>query len=192
MGTPIDQAALDQLFVHARTYGKFEPTPVSDDTLQQLYDLLKWGPTAFNSQPGRYLFLRSPEAKARLAPALSAGNKEKTLAAPVTVIVAQDTRFFEHVANPKIRENFETNPHLVEPTIARNSSLQAAYLFIAARALGLDVGPMSGFNAEVLNQAFFPDGRYKVNLIANLGYGLADSPAPRAGRLGFDEVVQVL
>lgn len=192
MGTPLNQQALDQLFLNARTYGKFEATPVDDATLQRLYDLLKWGPTAFNSQPARYVFVRSAEAKARLEPALSPGNKEKTLAAPVTVIVAQDTRFFEHVANPKVRENFEANAHLVEPTIARNSSLQAAYLILAARALGLDVGPMSGFDAGALNQAFFPDGRYKVNLIANLGYGVADSPAPRAGRLGFAEVAEIV
>ncbi|NMG36767.1 malonic semialdehyde reductase [Azoarcus sp. TTM-91] len=192
MGTPLHQAALDQLFVQARTYGKFEATAVGDETLQQLYELLKWGPTAFNAQPGRYVFVRSAEAKARLEPALSAGNKEKTLAAPVTVIVAQDSRFFEHVANPKIRELFEANPALVDPTAFRNSSLQAAYLIVAARALGLDVGPMSGFNADLLNQTFFPDGRYKVNLIANLGYGLAGSPAPRAERLGFEQVVEVL
>ncbi|WP_418647875.1 malonic semialdehyde reductase [Thauera butanivorans] len=192
MGTPLNQQALDQLFLAARSYGKFESTPVDDATLQRLYDLLKWGPTAFNSQPARYVFVRSAEAKARLEPALSPGNKEKTLAAPVTVIVAQDTRFFEHVANPKVRENFEANAHLVEPTIARNSSLQAAYLILAARALGLDVGPMSGFDAGALDQAFFPDGRYKVNLIANLGYGIPDSPAPRAGRLGFAEVAEIV
>lgn len=192
MGTSLNQAALDQLFVQARTYSRFEPTAVGDETLQQLYDLLKWGPTAFNAQPARYVFVRSAEAKARLEPALSPGNKEKTLAAPVTVIVAQDTRFFEHLPNPKTRELFETNPALVEPTFFRNSSLQAAYLIIAARALGLDVGPMSGFNADALNQAFFPDGRYKVNLIANLGYGAAGSPAPRADRLGFEQAVEVL
>ncbi|ENO83983.1 malonic semialdehyde reductase [Thauera linaloolentis] len=191
MGTPLNQQALDQLFLSARSYGKFEATPVDDATLQRLYDLLKWGPTAFNAQPARYVFVRSAEAKARLEPALSAGNKEKTLAAPVTVIVAHDTRFHERLANPKIRELFEANTGLVEPTFFRNSSLQAAYLIVAARALGLDVGPMSGFDAGLLNQAFFPDGRYQVNLIANLGYGVSDSPAPRAARFSFDEVAEI-
>jgi 3-hydroxypropanoate dehydrogenase len=196
MSTPLDSHALDQLFRKARTFNGFKPLPVSDETVRALYELVKWGPTAFNSQPSRYVFLRSAEAKSRLAPALSTNNREKTVKAPLNVIVAYDTRFFEYLpalsASPKAKGLFEDNPNLVEPTVLRNGSLQTGYLVIAARSLGLDIGVMTGFNAELVNREFFPDGRYKVNVIANLGYGDDASVSPRAHRLPFDEVAKIL
>lgn len=196
MPAPLDDTALDQLFRTARTFNRFNPRPVSDKTIRKLYELLKWGPTAFNAQPTRYVFLGSAEAKARLVPALSSGNRDKTVAAPVTVIVAYDTRFFEHLPdqfpNYDASQLFESNPALVEPTALRNGSLQGGYLILAARALGLDVAPMSGFNAERVNTEFFPDGRYRVNFIANLGNGEPDSVHPRGPRLEFETAVQLL
>ncbi len=196
MTTLLDDSALDQLFRKARTYNGFKPDSVSDDTLRALYDLLKWGPTSFNSQPGRYVFIRSAEAKARLAPALSSSNCDKTVAAPINVIVAYDTRFHEHLprltASASAKAIYDKMPELIEPTILRNGSLQGAYLILAARALGLDVGPMSGFNADLVNEAFFPDGRYKVNFLANLGYGEPTAVYPRGYRFEFDEVARIL
>lgn len=196
MSTILPDAALDQLFRAARTFGSFLPKAVDQATIASLYDLLKWGPTAFNAQPARYVFIQSAEAKARLAPALSAGNRDKTLAAPVTVIVAHDTRFFEHLPEQfpayDAKPMFVANPAMVEPTAFRNGSLQGAYLILAARALGLDVGPMSGFDAAVLNQEFFPDGQYRVNFIANLGYGDSSALFPRGPRLAFEQAVTVL
>jgi 3-hydroxypropanoate dehydrogenase len=169
--------------------------PVSDEKIHQLYELLKWGPTAFNAQPARYVFVRSPGAKQKLAPALSAGNRDKTLIAPVTVIVAVDTRFHEYLTAQfpayDAKPLFDSTPALIEPTIQRNGSLQGAYLIIAARALGLDAGPMSGFNADLVNQAFFPDGRWKANFLVNLGYGNGEKLFPRGPRLAFEEVVRI-
>jgi 3-hydroxypropanoate dehydrogenase len=189
-------SALNQLFRNARTAHAFRPEPITDATLHELYDLLKWGPTAFNTQPARYVFVRSPEAKAKLQPALSAGNVTQTLVAPVAVIVAQDSRFFEHLPQQFPAYNakalFEGNTALTDATAARNSSLQGAYLILAARALGLDAGPQSGFNAEVLNQAFFPDGRYRVNFVVNLGVADPVGHQPRGPRLAFDDVAQII
>lgn len=196
MGSRLDDRALDQLFRSARTFNGFSPESVSDDTVRQLYDLVKWGPTAFNSQPSRYLFLKSPDAKEKLAPALSSSNRDKTLSAPLNVILAYDTRFFEHLpaltASPNARELFENNPSLVGPTVLRNGSLQGGYLVLAARALGLDIGVITGFKVDLVNEAFFPDGRFHVNVIANVGYGDAASLRPRAHRFAFEEVAQIL
>lgn len=196
MSAALPDTALDQLFRNARTYNAFTSKAVSDETLRELYDLLKWGPTAFNAQPARYVFVRSAQAKEKLRPALSSGNLDKTIAAPVTVIVAGDTRFFDYLPNQfpayDAKPLYEANPALIEPTIQRNGSLQGAYLILAARSLGLDVGPMSGFKADVVDQAFFPHGRWKVNFLANLGYGDAASLRPRGPRLGFDEVAQIV
>jgi len=192
----LPESALDQLFRSARTAHAFQPDPVPDATLHALYELLKWGPTAFNAQPARFVFVRSPEAKARLQPALSPGNVAQTLAAPVTVIVAQDTRFYEHLPTQfpayDAKPLFEANPALTEATASRNSSLQGAYLIVAARALGLDSGAQSGFNAELLNQTFFPDGRYRANFLINLGVADPAGIHPRGPRLPFDEAVQIL
>ena len=196
MAAPIEDSALDQIFRQARTFGKFTSEPVSDETIAALYALLKWGPTAFNSQPARYVFVRSAEAKARLAPALSAGNRDKTIAAPATVIIAYDTQFYEHLPEQfpvmDARKIYLEMPALVEPTAFRNGTLQGAYLILAARALGLDVGPMSGFDAKQIDQEFFPNGRFKSNFIANLGIGDPSTLHPRGPRLPFETAVQIL
>jgi 3-hydroxypropanoate dehydrogenase len=188
--------ALDLAFRNARTFNAFQPREVPDSLIRELYETLKWGPTSMNSQPGRYLFLRSAQAKQRLAPALPPGNLDKTLKAPLTVVVAQDTAFFEHlpvqfpVMNAK--PMFETNAPLAQATAFRNSSLQGAYLIVAARLLGLDAGPMSGFDPAKVDAEFFPDGRYKCNFLINLGYGDPAGNYPRGPRLLFDDVAQVL
>jgi 3-hydroxypropanoate dehydrogenase len=192
----LSPAAFDQTFRHARTFNKFKPDPVSDDTLRQLHELMKWGPTSFNCQPARLLFLRSAEAKARLKPALIASNAEKTMAAPVVVIVAMDMQFFEHLPQQfpamDAKSFFVGNAALAEATAFRNSSLQGAYLMVAARMLGLDCGPMSGFDAAKVNAEFFADGRFKANFLVNLGYGDASGNYPRGPRLTFDEAVRLL
>jgi nitroreductase len=197
MKSPLDAAALDQIFLTARSFNRFHDRPVDDATLRALYNLYQWGPTSMNCQPARLVFVRGAEAKARLKPALSPGNADKTMAAPVTAIVAMDTRFYDQLptqfpANPAARDMFAGNAALAEATAFRNSSLQGAYLMIAARALGLDCGPMSGFNPQVLNEAFFPDGRYKVNFIFNLGWGDPAGNHPRGPRLSYADAVQVL
>lgn len=189
--------ALEQAFLAARTFSKFTQQTVTDDTLAQLYELAKWGPTSMNCQPARLVYVRSTEAKARLKPCLAPGNAEKTTAAPVTVIVAQDTRFYEHLptqfpANPNAQAMFAGNAALADGTAFRNSSLQGAYLIMAARMLGLDCGPMSGFNATALDAAFFPEGRYKANFLINLGYGDASGLFPRGPRLPLDVVCTTL
>ena len=149
----IPEAALDQLFRKARTVHAFKPVPVTDELIHKLYDLVKWGPTAYNGQPGRYVFVRSEEAKAKLKPAVSAGNTAQTLTAGVTVIVAHDTRFYEHLPTQfpayDAKPIFEGNADVAQATAFRNGSLQGAYLVLAARALGLDAGPQSGFNADL-------------------------------------------
>ena len=194
---PPASATFDQVFLTARTFNKFQLVPVSDETLHRLHDLMKWGPTSLNCQPGRFLFLRSEEAKQRLKPALSAGNADKTMRAPVVVIVATDTRFTDFLpeqfpAMPTARAMFDGNAALSEATAARNGTLQGAYLVIAARMLGLDCGPMSGFDAAKVNAEFFPDGRWKANFLINLGYGDASGNYPRGPRLPFETVAQVL
>ncbi|CAM3341018.1 malonic semialdehyde reductase [Polaromonas hydrogenivorans] len=183
--------ALEQAFLAARTFPKFTDRAVSDEILAQLYELAKWGPTSMNCQPARFVFVRSVEAKAKLKPCLAAGNADKTMAAPVTVIVAQDSRFFEHLptqlpANPNAQAMFADNAALADATAFRNSSLQGAYLIVAARMLGLDCGPMSGFNAAALDAAFFAEGRYKANFLINLGYGDVSGLRPRGPRLPLD------
>jgi len=192
----LSDASLKQLFTEARTANGFKNVPISDATLHALYDLLKWGPTAFNAQPARYVFVRSDAAKEKLKPALSAGNVAQTLAASVTVIVAQDTRFYEHLPTQfpayDAKPLFEGNAALAEATATRNSSLQGAYLILAARSLGLDAGPQSGFNPDAVNQAFFPDGRYQVNFLVNLGVADPAGIRLRNARLAFNEVAQIL
>ncbi len=192
----LETPALEQAFTSARTFNRFRPEAVADDTLRALYDLLKWGPTSMNCQPGRYVFLRSEAARQRLKPALSPTNVDKTMAAPVVVIVATDTRFFEHlpVQFPAYdaRPMFEGNPALAVATAARNGSLQGAYLIIAARMLGLDCGPMSGFDAAKVNAEFFADGRWQANFLVNLGYGDAAGNHPRGPRLAFEEAARLL
>ncbi len=192
----LDSSALDQLFRGARSLHTFKADPVTDATLRNLYDLAKWGPTAFNAQPARYVFVRSEAAKARLAPALSGSNRDKTVAAPVTVIVAYDSQFFTNHPDPaskaKSNELFVNNAELAAATAFRSGTLQGAYLLIAARALGLTVGPMSGFDAEAVNREFFPDGRYRANFLANIGYADATEPRPRGPRFQFEDVAEIL
>lgn len=211
MNEPLDDQALDQLFREARTFSAWLDRPVSDDTLRRLYEVMKWGPTSANSNPARFVFLRTREAKERLRPALASGNVEKTMTAPVTVIVAYDLLFYEKLPrlfphNPAMRGRFASAPELVEMTARRNSSLQGAYLMLAARALGLDCGPMSGFdNAKVdeeffgagrecegCEQEFFPEGHVKSNFLCNLGYGDRSRLHPRLPRLGFEEACTLL
>ncbi len=196
MKPALNQNALDQLFFQAHSYNQFTDQAVSEETIEQLYDLLKWGPTSMNTQPARYLFLRTPEAREQLLPALMDSNAEKTRQAPLTVIIASDTEFYEHLptqfkaydAAPMFRENNA----LAEATAFRNSSLQGAYLMLAARALGLDAGAMSGFDPEAVNKTFFPDGQWKVNFIVNLGYGAEGGHHPRGDRLSFEQAAQIL
>ncbi len=189
-------ATLDQLFRQARTVHAFKDTPVSDATLHQLYDLLKWGPTAFNAQPARYVFVKTAQAKAKLIPALMPNNVPQVQSAAITVIVAQDSRFHEHLPTQfpgyDAKPLFDANPAMTEATATRNSSMQGAYLILAARALGLGVGQMSGFNPQAVNDAFFADGRYKVNFLINLGVADPAGIYPRGPRLAFDEVAQIL
>jgi len=193
----VSDDALDQLFRNARTYRAWLDRPVSEETLRQLYELLKWGPTSANGSPARFLFIRSREGKERLRPTLSPGNVEKTMMAPVTVVVAYDLRFYEKLPklsphNPKMRDLFVSNPRFVEETARRNSSLQGAYLIIAARSLGLDCGPMSGFDNARLDEEFFGAGHVKSNFLCNLGYGDASKLHPREPRLEFNEACTIL
>jgi 3-hydroxypropanoate dehydrogenase len=196
MPEALNETALKQLFLDARTTNKFQPRPVDDATLQELVALMKWGPTSMNSQPGRIVFVRSPEAKAQLKGALMGGNVDKTMAAPVTAIIAYDTEFHEHLpaqfpAMPGARDMFHGNASLIELTGLRNSSLQGAYLILAARALGLDAGPMSGFDNAAVDKAFFPDGKWKSNFLINLGYGDPSGNWPRGPRLPFETMARI-
>jgi len=211
MSQPIADAAMDTLFREARTYSTWQDRPVTGQTLHDLYDLLKWAPTSANAAPARFAFLRSTEAKERLRPALAPLNVEKTMSAPVTVIVAYDLKFYDQLPklfphSPGMKQLFESNPELVEATAKRNSSLQGAYLILAARALGLDCGPMSGFDhAKVdeeffaagkpcfgCDQEFFPEGHVKTNFLCNLGYGDPSKLFPRLPRLPFNEACSLL
>ncbi len=198
MRPTLDQAALDLLFLQARTQNGWLPTPVSDETLRRVYDIAKMGPTSANSCPARFVFLRTPAAKARLLPALSPGNVDKTKQAPVTAIIGYDTRFFEWMPQklfahrPDMADNYAKNPALAEITAFRNGTLQGAYFMLAARAVGLDVGGMSGFDNAKVNAEFFPDGRVKSNFLCNLGHGDPTKVLPRLPRLDFDEACSLL
>lgn len=188
---------LDVLFRKARTQNAWLDRPVTDDDLLALYDLLKFGPTSMNTTPARFVFLRTPEAKARLLPALAPGNVDKTRAAPVCVIIGYDRRFHDQLPilfphRPDAGAIFEGKPELIESTAFRNGSLQGAYLIIAARALGLDCGPMSGFDAKKVNDEFFPDGNVAVNFLCNLGYGDSEKVLGRLPRLSFDAACTLL
>jgi 3-hydroxypropanoate dehydrogenase len=193
---PISQKALDQLFLEARTHSTWLPEPVPVELLREAYELARLGPTSANGSPARFVFLTTPGAKALLKPVLAPGNVDKTMAAPVTVIIAWDTEFHENLPRlfpqADVRSYFVGNKPLIEENALRNSSLQAAYFILAARALGLDCGPMSGFDADKLNAEFFPDGKCKVNLLCNLGYGDPNKLHPRNPRLNFEEASLIL
>ncbi|HEY5613378.1 MAG TPA: malonic semialdehyde reductase [Lysobacter sp.] len=193
---PLAPPVLDQLFRTARTHNELGGD-VSDDTLRQLYDLLKWGPTTANSCPARFVFVKSAEAKAKLGPALDEGNRDKTMAAPVTAIVAYDMAFFTKMAYlfPHVEATswFDGKPEATLETIAlRNSSLQGAYLILAARALGLDTGPMSGFDNAKVDAAFFAGTSIRSNFLVNLGHGDPAKLFPRSPRLPFDEAARIV
>ena len=191
----LDQAALDQLFAAARTHNVWQDRPVSDELLHELYECMKWGPTAANGSPARIVFVKSRAAKERLLPCMAPGNQDKTRAAPVTVIVAMDGAFYEKLPvlfpQADARSWFVGNQALIDATAFRNSSLQGAYLILAARALGLDCGPMSGFDADKINAAFFQDGTVKANFVCNLGYGDHAKLFPRNPRLSFAEACRI-
>ena len=192
----IDAAGLDLLFREARTHNKWHEDTVSDETIHELYDLLKQGPTSANCSPARFLFLRTKEAKERLAPALSSGNLAKTMAAPVTVIVAYDPKFYEKLPtlfpHADARAWFAGSEALATETAFRNSSLQGAYFIIAARALGIDTGPMSGFDKAAVDAAFFADSGWKSNFLCNLGHGDPAALLGRSPRFDFAEACQIL
>ena len=211
MSERLNDEALDIIFRKARTHNAWLERPVTDEQLRELYDLMKWGPTSANCCPARILFLRTPEAKQRLAPALSSTNLEKTMKAPVTAIIGYDLNFYEKLPrlfphNPKAREWFTGSPEFAQTTAFRNGTLQGAYFIIAARALGLDCGPMSGFDNAKVDAEFFPEpadksepvddasgwGVVKSNFICNLGYGDDSKLFPRSPRLEFDEACKLL
>ena len=194
MSDVLNDTALDQLFRTARTYNGFTGE-VSDETLRQLYGLLKFGPTQANTTPARFVFVKSAEAKAKLGPALDEGNYKKTMAAPVTVIIGRDEDFHEKL--PFLFPHADAKPWFDGPRAnrfkpaLRNASLQAAYLIVAARALGLDAGPMTGFNGEKVDEAFFAGTAIKSDILINLGHGDPASIYPRSPRLSFDEAARI-
>ncbi len=196
MSDILSDAGLDLLFREARTHSAWAAKDVSDVLLEAVYDLARLGPTSANCSPMRVLFLRSAAAKERLKPALSEGNVEKTMAAPATAIIAHDMEFYEHL--PKLfphtdaRSWFVGKPAHIETTAFRNGSLQGAYFIMAARALGLDCGPMSGFDNEAVDREFFPDGKVKSNFLCNLGHGDPSKLFDRAPRFEFDEACKIL
>jgi 3-hydroxypropanoate dehydrogenase len=193
----LDDQALDVLFRAARTHNVWTPEPVSDELLRRVWDLAKMGPTGANSGPARVLFVRSPEAKERLRPALSPGNVEKTMAAPVTAVFAYDLAFYEKLPklfphNPKMGEHFAKDPAGAEASAKLNGTLGAAYFMLAARALGLDCGPMGGFDRAKVDEAFFAGTSWRSNFLCNLGHGDPEKLHPRNPRLDFDEACKVI
>jgi len=193
----LDDKALDLILLKARTQNGWLPTPVSDDQLRAIYDIMKFGPTSANSCPARILFVRTPEAKARLLPALSAGNQDKTKQAPVTAIIGYDPRFYELLPRlfphrPEMKNPYAASAKLAETVAFRNGTLQGAYFMIAARAVGLDVGGMSGFDNAKVDAEFFPDGRVKSNFLCNIGHGDPTKVMAKLPRLEFDEACSLL
>jgi 3-hydroxypropanoate dehydrogenase len=197
MSHAISDEALDAIFRAARTQNKWSDKPVSDTLLMAVYDLMRWGPTAANMTPARFLFLTSPEAKARLKPLLSEGNREKTMHAPAVTIIGYDLDFPETLPKlfpnaPKMKDNFAGKPEATETAALRGGTLQGAYFIIAARALGLDCGPMSGFDNAGVDKEFFAGTNIKSNFICAVGHGDPAGVFPRNPRLGFDEACKIL
>lgn len=187
---------LNQLFLDARTHNGWLDKAVSTEQIQQMYDLVKMGPTSANCCPARFVFLTTSESKARLKPALSSGNIEKTMTAPLTVLVATDQRFYDQFVklfpHTDAKSWFTTSPELAHETALRNSSMQAAYLIMACRSLGLDTGPMSGFDPKQVNEIFFKDTDYLINMIINIGYGDHAKVYARLPRLDFKDACKIL
>jgi 3-hydroxypropanoate dehydrogenase len=196
MSAKLSNEALEQLFTKARTHNGWRDEEVPDALLREAVDIAKWGPTSANCSPMRVLFLRSKEAKQRLAPALIPSNLEKTMAAPAVAIVAYDLNFYEHL--PRLypatdaRSWFVGNAALIEETAVRNGTLQGAYLLLALRSAGLDVGPMSGFDKKMVDAEFFPEGTVKSNFLVNIGYGDPAKLYPRGPRFAFEEIARIL
>lgn len=192
----LDQNSLDILFNDARTYNYFSDKPVDDALLRKVYDLAKMGPTSANCLPMRIVFVKSAEAKAKLKPCLMEGNQEKTMRAPVCAIIGMDMEFYNKLPvlfpHTDAKSWFVGKPDYIASTAFRNSSLQGAYFLLAARALGLDCGPMSGFNENKVNEIFFKNTQYKANFLINLGYGTEKDLHPRNPRLNFDDVCEVV
>lgn len=192
----LDSATLDQLFNSARTHNAWQNKAVSDSLLAELHDLMKWGPTSANCWPLRTVFVKSPKAKARLVPLLMEGNRAKTLAAPVTALLGMDMAFYNELPrlfpHADAKSWFVGNDALISATAFRNSSLQGAYFMLAARALGLDCGPMSGFDTAAVDAEFFKNTQIKTNFICNLGYGDAAQLFPRSPRPNFAEVCKII
>ncbi len=194
--SPLPDSAFDQLFLQAHTLNAWQDKPVPDALLHRLYNTLRMAPTSMNSNPLRVVFVKSLAAKEKLKLALMEGNRAKTLAAPVTAILAYDTKFFEQLPklfppSPNARDMFANNTALADTTAFRNSSMQGAYLILAARALGLDCGPMSGFDNAKVDELFFAGSNVKSNFICNLGYGDSKGIYPRNPRLAFDEACRI-
>lgn len=192
----IGDDTLDRLFLKARTHSVWRPEPVDEAVLRRVWDLARMGPTSANCLPARIVFVASAEAKARLKPALGPGNVDKTMAAPVTAIIGQDLEFYEHLPrlfpHADARSWFVGNEALIQSTAFRNASLQAAYVIMAARALGLDAGPMSGFDAAKVDAEFFAGTKVKANMLINMGHGDPSALHPRGPRFEFDEVCRVV
>lgn len=191
MSEAITPTAIKTLFTEARTHNGWLEMPVSDETLREIYDLMKWGPTSANCSPARIVFVRTHEGKEKLRPSLSSGNLAKTMAAPVTAIIAWDGEFYERLPelfpHGDARSWFTSSPALAEETAFRNSAMQAAYLIFACRALGLDTGPMSGFDRQKVDEAFFTGTTLKSNLLINIGYGDVSKVYDRLPRLSFED-----
>ncbi len=191
MGVPVDDAALDTLFRDARTYYSWAPTPIDDATLRRLYDLVALGPTSANAEPARYVFCRTPEAREKLAACASEANAPKIRAAPVTVVVGMDMAFYDKLPllfpHADARSWFAGKPAAIHETALRNSSLSGAYLILAARALGLDCGPMSGFDKAKVDAAFFAGTTIETNFLCSIGHGTTETLFERLPRLAFDE-----
>lgn len=194
--TPLAQPTFDQLFLEAHTHNAWQDKPVADELLHRLYDNLRMAPTSMNCSPARIVFVKTKAAKEKLDQAMMEGNRAKTMAAPVTAIIGYDTRFFEQLPKlfppmPKAQDTFSGNAALADITAFRNGTLQGAYLIIAARALGLDCGPMSGFDNAKVDELFFAGTHVKSNFICNLGYGDAKGVYPRSPRLAFNEACKI-
>ncbi|MBP0439093.1 malonic semialdehyde reductase [Tianweitania sediminis] len=196
MKSPVDANVIAQIFTEARTYNKWSDEDIDDGTIRALYDLVKVGPTSANCSPGRFCFVKSPAAKQKLAPALSRANLEKTLQAPLTVIVAHDEAFYEKLPqlfpHADAKSWFTSSPATAHETAFRNGSLQGAYLILAARALGLDTGPMSGFDNKLVDEAFFAGTTIRSNFLVNVGVGNMSGTFPRLPRLAFEEAATIV
>ena len=192
---PLGRDALDRIFIEARTHNDWLDHPVADEDLRRIYDLMKWGPTSANSCPARIVFAKTPEAKKKLVPCMAAGNVRKVKAAPVTAIIAHDLEFYERL--PELyphgdsRSWFAGNKELIASTAFRNGTLQGAYFMIAARALGFDCGPMSGFDNKMVDEAFFKGTAWRSNFVCNVGHGDPSRRHPRDPRLDFAEACRI-